>query len=60
MSERVKIVHLAGRISPTGDVSPRCAVRPRPIDLRRATWTNRPVAVTCRRCLAVLAQGPAL
>lgn len=46
----MKIVHRAKLINSDGVVSPLCAKRPRAIDLRRASWTNRDGAVTCPRC----------
>jgi len=49
-----KIVHRAKGIREDGAVSALCFSRPRPIDLRRTTWTNRDEAVTCRKCLAVM------
>lgn len=52
MSE--KPVHMAGKTRGDGAVSPRCAKVPRPIDLKRETWTLRPEAVTCPQCLALL------
>jgi hypothetical protein len=54
---RVKPVHMAKLVSPEGDISPLCAKAPRAIDLRKATWTNRPEAVTCRRCKSLLKSG---
>jgi hypothetical protein len=53
-----KPVHMAAKVAPDGRVSPLCAARPRAIDLRRATWTLRPEAVTCPRCLAALKESP--
>lgn len=52
---RPKPVHRAKLIGEGGCVSPLCAPRPRAINLRRATWTLRDEAVTCKRCLAKLA-----
>lgn len=50
-----KIVHMASKIAPDGRVSPLCAVKPRAINLKRATWTNRAEAVTCPKCARLLA-----
>jgi len=47
---RVKVVHMGKFISSEGDVSPLCAQSPRAINLKKAPWTNRAEAVTCRRC----------
>lgn len=49
-----KKYHLAKMISAGGDVSPLCARTPRKINLKRELWTNRPEAVTCKRCLALI------
>lgn len=54
-SPHVKTIHMAALISPTGEVSPLCAKRPKAIDLTKASWTNRSEAVTCRRCRSMLA-----
>ncbi len=48
----MKPVHKAHLVNDKGGVSPVCAERPRAIDLKRATWTNRWEAVTCKKCLA--------
>ena len=50
----VKTVHMAKLLSQDGGVSPLCARRPKVIDLKTATWTNRPEAVTCPRCKRLL------
>lgn len=50
-----KIYHRAYLMSAQG-VSALCFRRPRSIDLRRATWTNRDEAVTCKKCLAIIAR----
>ena len=49
-----KTYHFAAKISNRGDVSALCFEAPRPINLKRALWTNRENAVTCKRCLAAL------
>jgi hypothetical protein len=46
-----QLVHFAHLIAPDGGVSPLCAKAPRRINVKRATWTNRPGAVTCPRCI---------
>ena len=53
-----KPVHMAKMVNKAGGVSPLCASRPRAIDLKRATWTNRAEAVTCERCLKALTPTP--
>lgn len=56
-----RIVHLAGAVTPSGDVSAVCFKKPRPIDMKQATWTTSTDLVTCERCLAKLASiGAAL
>jgi hypothetical protein len=52
-----KPVHLAKMISNNGDVSPLCAKKPRKINLKTETWTNRAEAVTCKKCLLLLPGG---
>jgi hypothetical protein len=47
----MKIYHKAKYINEKGGVSPLCAEKPRAINLKRATWTNRWEAVTCEKCL---------
>lgn len=51
---RQKVIHRAKLMNPEGHVSPWCAAVPRPINLKVATWTNRPGAATCPRCIAAL------
>lgn len=51
---KVKTIHKASLISPDGAVSALCFVRPRAIDLKQASWTNRDEAVTCSRCLKIM------
>jgi hypothetical protein len=46
-----KPVHLAKHVNERGDASALCSRTRKPIDLQRATWTNRHSAVTCRHCL---------
>ena len=50
-----KRIHLAEKIASGGRVSAACFDPPRAINLKRATWTIRPEAVTCPRCLALIA-----
>ena len=50
--------HFADKISARG-VSALCFPKPRAIDLKRASWTIRATAVTCKKCLTLLkARGP--
>lgn len=46
----MKIYHMAALIDRNGNVSPLCAAKPKPINLKKATWMNRREAVTCPRC----------
>lgn len=52
-----KLYHMAGIINRDGGVSPLCANKPKVIDLKKATWTNRREAVTCPRCLKRLSEA---
>lgn len=56
-SSETKIVHMAKHVAPDGRVSALCFSRPRAIDLTRASWTNRPYAVTCKKCKAKFKQA---
>jgi hypothetical protein len=47
---RTKKIHYAKGIREDGAVSALCFVSPRAINLKVATWTNRPEAVTCGDC----------
>ena len=48
-----KVTHLAKSLNGAGMVSAECfGKRRRPIDLSKETWTTRPEAVTCSKCLA--------
>ncbi len=48
-----RVVHRAGQIRSDGAVSARCFKRPRPIDMKRASWTTTAAGVTCPRCKAL-------
>lgn len=45
-----KIYHRAKKMNALGQVSALCFVRPRPIDLKRASWTLRDEDTTCPKC----------
>lgn len=45
-----RVIHMAHKASEVG-VSALCFKRPRAIDMRRATWTLRSIAVTCPKCI---------
>lgn len=47
-----KIYHMAAQINDEGHVSALCFASPRKIDLSKASWSIRWVAVTCPKCLA--------
>lgn len=52
-----KIIHMAKLIDDRGGVSAVCYATSHPIDLKTASWTLRPDAVTCSRCLAAIREG---
>ena len=43
------------QVSQAGAVSALCFRQPRAINMRSATWTSDPQAVSCPKCLAILA-----
>lgn len=52
---RVRIRHMADKIREDGAVSAVCFMTPRPIDMKRSTWTIRAEAVTCPKCIKAMA-----
>ena len=50
-----KIYHFGCAINDNGDVAALCFSRHRAINLKVASWTNRPQAVTCPKCRKLLA-----
>jgi hypothetical protein len=49
--------HMAGLVATDGRVSALCYKRPKAINLSRGqSWTIRPEAVTCPKCLKILRQ----
>ncbi len=52
---RKRIVHRGAKINQRGGVSPLCAKTPRALDLSKATWVLRDEAVTCPKCLRLIA-----
>lgn len=50
-----KIYHFGCAVNEEGDMVALCYNRPRTIDLKIATWTIRPEAVTCPKCQKRLA-----
>jgi hypothetical protein len=52
-----KPYHFAEKIRSDGKVSALCFQRPRAICLKVALWTLQREAVTCRKCLALLANA---
>lgn len=53
-----RVYHRAHLIDDEGNVSALCFKKPRAIDMRLATWTNRDEAVTCKKCKAcIIARG---
>ena len=53
------LYHMADKINENGDVSALCFKRPRAIDLSKTRWTNRPEAVTCKKCLNQMSETKA-
>lgn len=54
-----RTVHLGTHVNAAGGVKALCYGVPRSIDLTRATWTNRQEAVTCPKCLRIIASATA-
>lgn len=50
----MKIYHRASKINENGEVSALCFVKPRAINLFKASWTMRDEVVTCKKCLSIL------
>jgi hypothetical protein len=57
---RPKPVHYANLMREDGAASALCFAKPHPIDLRRASWTNRREAATCPKCLRLFVDTEAL
>ena len=53
-----KKYHYANKINENGDVSALCFLKPKAINLKVASWTNRKEAVTCIKCLSLLKEIP--
>lgn len=53
-----KPYHKAKMVTANGDVSPLCAKTPRKLNLSRELWTLRAEAVTCPKCLRLMASDP--
>lgn len=49
-----RVYHRAALIDGQGRVSALCSPKPRAINMKRATWTNRDEAVTCPKCIAAI------
>lgn len=54
---RPKICHKAKQVRSDGGVPPLCAVKPRKINLKVATWTTTDRFVTCKKCLRKLTES---
>ena len=52
---KTKVYHMANKIQAGGAVSALCFKKPQAINLMRSSWTIRPEAVTCPKCLKLLA-----
>lgn len=51
-----RVYHRAKKMNAAGQVSARCFVKPRPINLkRRVSWTLRDQDTTCPKCLKIIA-----
>lgn len=50
----MKIYHRADKINTNGAVSALCFLKPKRINLSKASWTLRDDAVTCEKCLAII------
>ena len=53
-----KVIHMASKLGPNGQVSALCSRVPRAINLAVATWTIRPPAVTCAKCIKIMDNVP--
>jgi hypothetical protein len=49
-----KKYHMADGFNDRGGVSALCFGSPRAINLKVASWTIRPEAVTCKKCLQIM------
>lgn len=56
---RPRLYHFGDKIREDGSVSALCFKVPKPVDLRRASWTIRAEAVTCPQCRKMLRKGKA-
>jgi hypothetical protein len=56
LSTKPRPIHLAKMIRNDGAVSPLCAKKPRKLDLKISSWTNRAEAVTCKKCLDIISK----
>jgi hypothetical protein len=59
VSAHRKLIHRGDKVNPLGGVSALCCGRPVAINLKVASWTLSDAAVTCPRCLMVMAAGKA-
>ena len=51
----VRVRHRGDKINAQGGVSSLCFPKPRAIDMKHATWVMSDSAVTCPKCLALIA-----
>ena len=49
-----RMYHRGAQVDPKGRVSALCFAKPRPIDMRRASWTLADAFVTCPKCKALI------
>lgn len=50
-----KKYHMANLIASDGSVSALCFDKPQRINMKRAKWTTDKSAVTCKKCLTLMA-----
>lgn len=49
-----RMYHRGDKVDEKGRVSALCFAEPRPIDMRRASWTLADAFVTCPKCAALI------
>lgn len=49
-----RMYHRGDKVDAQGRVSALCFSKPRPIDMRRASWTLADAFVTCPKCAALI------
>jgi hypothetical protein len=54
LANKKKIIHRASLVNSRGEVSALCFKRPKAINLKQSSWSNRDEGVTCKKCIALL------